>query len=1407
MAKRGVEDAFPGFKCLHLGCTFLAASLSTMKDHARSEHGGINRCEEAMLVYLGDNPTRKLPKFLRLEADMRLSVSESNAKALEVYKALLASLAPPVFPDEEERTHVKDVPEVVGYLFNAIAWNAFIDLERNGTLDLFFLDEKQEKVLMESSFGEAFTTAWENLKKKSEAVGPEFRALRPESTSLFSLSIDAVTEDRRKSQALVALLIHMSQADSAMNELLETLQKERKESDKPSGSAIRMYARANKTVISTALICTALLDSLYCGAESRRIAEVTMYVCYKRVVGRGVSKDCAASLASLERIGVDFLWIVALCVLSDLNDSILTERAQLPTDESFPQLLFNKLSYCCVRNILKATSKALNHSRGAPSCAPRVFLDRSSMSILVRGAVVKPFVYLRHVFDAAVKEVQQLIVSSLGMAAMADVMRLFATATKGFVMRDNFDSVSVSNVLTHCDNLEWIGNDKPPLENKDGIIKSVLAHLITRGKYMAEGNWDKAYCSRVIGNCDKLMGLFLLLLQISGGGPARGTDLIKLSVCNTTTAKRNLFYDSTSKCWFSALMNGKTQKTLAANNEPIVRFYSKEVSELLLIYVVLLRPLHLIMVLDEQIGPSQTKVIEAFRGSFFVLMGESAQVAWLRRAFNVAMVRMASGLPEVPDMHLSDFRHFQTIVIRDLTVELFMRAWRDVLKLVMENPSQVFEGLLESRASIGMLMAGATKYGLEQAGHSAITAAMSYGAGTLNGIVNSVSAHTFNNYKTASLVWHTVLEGGGSFEIAIQPAYERVPKSLSCNLSEFAGKHSTCAVQEHGQPTCVLATTMKVLGHANWRSSHQMELVTGLVQEPTSSFLGILPTGGGKTVAIVAPIVYRIIHFNAIEGLTVLFTPLRSLRDAQVVAINNNVYFVEPLIIKWADFRNSEHRMQYLQMPTAAPRVCLVVATPEAAGDPEFMQFVKTLISLGRLERFVVDEAHNFVTSANFRPSYARLMQALITMEQIPLTLLSATWPPQDARFAEVSTALLGPRSARIIRQPVMARQNISYTVVPCSTEEAFDLVIGLARENALSRGVDTSKVIVFVPNLRDLEDAAHHMEAQIALAGPTNVLSRFDVRRYYANLASDEKTKTVERLQASEGHIIIFSSSAFGEGNDFPDVSLVVQLRGTFDLISLVQQVGRGGRDGITEGRGVYLLEENARKPKNGHLSELDVWATSNVCRLTYLCQTFDGIKNQTCATLKLNTSCDVCGGAHNVICQWIATTRQDLRDTSKALKQASAMPASPCIAQATAATAAVAAPMMYARQMVEQEAPEDVMQRVHQLLDMIKNCLGCDGSLHHQAQQCPVAHGRCLNCGGSGHDAKTCDMTRNGVCFKCLLQHDFNKRCDSRLKLLLIRFRHGEEQPIKRYVENMTWDQRWRLLLKLLQTKRGHK
>ncbi len=76
MAKRGVEDAFPGFKCLHLGCTFLAASLSTMKDHARSEHGGINRCEEAMLVYLGDNPTRKLPKFLRLEADASILGSE-----------------------------------------------------------------------------------------------------------------------------------------------------------------------------------------------------------------------------------------------------------------------------------------------------------------------------------------------------------------------------------------------------------------------------------------------------------------------------------------------------------------------------------------------------------------------------------------------------------------------------------------------------------------------------------------------------------------------------------------------------------------------------------------------------------------------------------------------------------------------------------------------------------------------------------------------------------------------------------------------------------------------------------------------------------------------------------------------------------------------------------------------------------------------------------------------------------------------------------------------------------------------------------------------------------------------------------------------------------------------------------
>ena len=175
--------------------------------------------------------------------------------------------------------------------------------------------------------------------------------------------------------------------------------------------------------------------------------------------------------------------------------------------------------------------------------------------------------------------------------------------------------------------------------------------------------------------------------------------------------------------------------------------------------------------------------------------------------------------------------------------------------------------------------------------------------------------------------------------------------------------------------------------------------------------LGLLPTGGGKSITFQVPALL-------LPGLTIVVTPLISLMKDQVDNLKNRdiraVYFHSGLTRREANLGLTRCRLG---------KVKLVYVSPERLQNDNFIAELRSMdVSL-----IVVDEAHCISQwGYDFRPSYLKVAKLReITGEHVPILALTASATP------EVTADIM--RSLRFREPRVFARsftrENLSYIV------------------------------------------------------------------------------------------------------------------------------------------------------------------------------------------------------------------------------------------------------------------------------------------------------------------------------------------------------------------------------------------
>lgn len=287
--------------------------------------------------------------------------------------------------------------------------------------------------------------------------------------------------------------------------------------------------------------------------------------------------------------------------------------------------------------------------------------------------------------------------------------------------------------------------------------------------------------------------------------------------------------------------------------------------------------------------------------------------------------------------------------------------------------------------------------------------------------------------------------------------------------------------------------------------------------------LGLLPTGGGKSITFQVPAML-------LPGLTVVVTPLISLMKDQVDNLRDRGIKATYL---HAGLTRGEQNLVFDRCRLG--KVKLLYVSPEKLRSELFIAVLREI----EVSLIVVDEAHCISQwGYDFRPSYLKIGDLRGYFPSAPVLALTASATPEVVDDIMVR---LGFDEKRVFAKS-FSRDNLSY-IVRNDTYKDRQLV------NILSSTAGSA--IVYVRSRKRTREIA-------MMLNDAGISAEF----YHAGLDIEDKNEKQRGWKSDEVRVMV-ATNAFGMGIDKPDVRIVVHYDLPSSLEEYYQEAGRAGRDG----------------------------------------------------------------------------------------------------------------------------------------------------------------------------------------------------------------------------------------------------
>lgn len=316
----------------------------------------------------------------------------------------------------------------------------------------------------------------------------------------------------------------------------------------------------------------------------------------------------------------------------------------------------------------------------------------------------------------------------------------------------------------------------------------------------------------------------------------------------------------------------------------------------------------------------------------------------------------------------------------------------------------------------------------------------------------------------------------------------------------------------------------KYWGYDSFRFK-QEEIISSILANRDT--LGIMPTGGGKSITYQVPAMMK-------TGVCVVVEPLISL-------IKDQIDGLEKVGLKAVSINS----LQTSERNDAAINQCynhrakFLFVAAERLQDKQFQYHLRNMsISL-----FVIDEAHCISQwGYRFRPSYLKLGLLRDIRPEIPVLALTAS--ATDKVIQDITDVLqFRNNPSSLISKTSSFRPNIHIRIV--KTTNKIDKIV-LTVKHLGGSG------IVYCNKRADTVVIANELKERYNISA----------KPYHAHLSPYERTQAQNQWLNGETQVIV-ATSAFGMGIDKADVRYVIHADLPHSMERYYQEMGRAGRDG----------------------------------------------------------------------------------------------------------------------------------------------------------------------------------------------------------------------------------------------------
>ncbi|MBQ0022463.1 MAG: RecQ family ATP-dependent DNA helicase [Prevotellaceae bacterium] len=308
--------------------------------------------------------------------------------------------------------------------------------------------------------------------------------------------------------------------------------------------------------------------------------------------------------------------------------------------------------------------------------------------------------------------------------------------------------------------------------------------------------------------------------------------------------------------------------------------------------------------------------------------------------------------------------------------------------------------------------------------------------------------------------------------------------------------------------------------------------------------LGLMPTGGGKSVCFQVPAI-------ALGGLCIVVTPLISLMKDQVCQLKERGIMAEAVYSGM--MRDDIIRVLDNSVLGAYK---LLYVSPERLSSELFMAKLERMNNVSML---VVDEAHCVSQwGYDFRPSYLQIAKVRHVLPyHVPVLALTATATPKVVDDIQDKLEF----KQKNVFSMSFERKNLIYVVR--ETEDRANEILHILN------GVQTGSSIVYVRTRQQTADIARFLNDNGITA-----------EGYHAGLTNAEKDFRQANWVKNRVRVMV-ATNAFGMGIDKPDVRLVIHFSTPDSLEAYFQEAGRAGRDGKSSYAVLLYNPQDATKLK----------------------------------------------------------------------------------------------------------------------------------------------------------------------------------------------------------------------------------